>query len=149
MQLATRTRAFTAAAAKPRSSRVACRAVSADSSSGSRRQALALLSFGCGAALLPTNSAWALIPDEEDEELLEKAKANRQKRLNSQKETTRCAAGVWRWERQQRNGGLRNGHRCPAGCNCRGRLLSSGAAHMTRRPSPLPLLLQHVPCVVQ
>jgi hypothetical protein len=33
--------------------------------------------------------AWALIPDEEDEELLERAKANRQKRLASQKETTR------------------------------------------------------------
>lgn len=41
------------------------------------------------AALLFAPKALALIPDEEDEEMLEKAKANRQRRLSQQKETTR------------------------------------------------------------
>lgn len=34
-------------------------------------------------------SLYTQIPDEEDEEMLERAKANRQRRLASQKETTR------------------------------------------------------------
>lgn len=54
----------------------------------SRRQAVAGLSLATSLSLLPSR-AWALIPDEEDEELLEKAKANRQKRLAAQKEVTR------------------------------------------------------------
>jgi hypothetical protein len=40
-------------------------------------------------AIVPAQPARALIPDEEDEELLERAKANRQRRLAEQKETTR------------------------------------------------------------
>lgn len=51
------------------------------------RRALLAATATLPALLAP--SAWALIPDEEDEELLERAKANRQKRLASQKETTR------------------------------------------------------------
>jgi hypothetical protein len=84
MQLA-RTRAFTSS---KQARNVQCRAVKVDSSASSRRQALAGLSLTTGLALLP-NKAWALIPDEEDEELLLKAKANRQKRLQAQKEVTR------------------------------------------------------------
>jgi hypothetical protein len=84
MQLA-RTRAFTSS---KQARNVQCRAVKVDSSASSRRQALAGLSLTTGLALLP-NKAWALIPDEEDEEMLEKAKANRQKRLQAQKEVTR------------------------------------------------------------
>lgn len=84
MQLA-RTRAFTSS---KQARNVQCRAVKVDSSASSRRQALAGLSLATGLALLP-NRAWALIPDEEDEEMLEKAKANRQKRLQAQKEVTR------------------------------------------------------------
>lgn len=54
-----------------------------------RRSALAGL-LG-GAALLPfSRPALALIPDEEDEELLAKAKANRAERLAKNKETTRA-----------------------------------------------------------
>lgn len=64
-----------------------CRAVKFDSTS-SRRQALSGVLLTTGLSLLPSR-AWALIPDEEDEELLERAKANRQKRLAAQKETTR------------------------------------------------------------
>lgn len=70
---------------------VQCRAVKVDSTTpSSRRQALALGLLSTGmVALLPSQPALALIPDEEDEEMLEKAKANRQKRLAAQKETTR------------------------------------------------------------
>lgn len=49
----------------------------------------ALLAATAAAPMFLVPRAWALIPDEEDEELLERAKANRQKRLASQKETTR------------------------------------------------------------
>lgn len=83
MQLA-RTRAFSST---KQTRSVQCRVVKADSTS-SRRQALGLSLLTTGLTLLP-NTAWALIPDEEDEELLERAKANRQKRLAAQKETTR------------------------------------------------------------
>lgn len=89
MQLA-RTRAFTSS---KQARNVQCRAVQVDSSASSRRQALAGLSLATGLALLPSR-AWALIPDEEDEEMLEKAKANRQKRLQAQKEVTRCVLGA-------------------------------------------------------
>jgi hypothetical protein len=87
MQLA-RTRAFTSS---KQARNVQCRAVKVDNRASSRRQALAGLSLATGLALLP-NRAWALIPDEEDEEMLEKAKANRQKRLQAQKEVTRCVS---------------------------------------------------------
>lgn len=90
MQLTTRT-AFSAAQGAGRS--VQCRVVRAEgaarsssstsSSDASRRQALSFGLLAGGAALLPANRAWALIPDEEDEEMLERAKANRQKRLVS------------------------------------------------------------------
>ena len=83
MQLA-RTRAFIST---KQARNVQCCAVKVDSSS-SRRQALAGGLLATGLSLLP-GRAWALIPDEEDEELLERAKANRQKRLAAQKETTR------------------------------------------------------------
>ncbi|MEW5303794.1 MAG: hypothetical protein WDW36_006451 [Sanguina aurantia] len=66
-----------------RTSAVVCRAVSETSS---RRNFL-------GVALLPAllyvPNALALIPDEEDEELVEKAKANRKARLAQQQTTTR------------------------------------------------------------
>lgn len=65
-----------------------CHAVKVDSTS-SRRQALAGGMLATGLMSLLPGRAWALIPDEEDEELLERAKANRQKRLAAQKETTR------------------------------------------------------------
>jgi hypothetical protein len=83
MQLA-RTRAFSST---KQTRNVQCRVVKAESAS-SRRQALGLSLLTTGLTLLP-NNAWALIPDEEDEEMLERAKANRQKRLAAQKETTR------------------------------------------------------------
>lgn len=83
MQLA-RTRAFTST---KQARNVQCCAVKVDSTS-SRRQALSGVLLTTGLSLLPSR-AWALIPDEEDEELLERAKANRQKRLAAQKETTR------------------------------------------------------------
>jgi hypothetical protein len=83
MQLA-RTRAFTST---KQARNVQCCAVKVEGAS-SRRQAIAGLSLATGLSLLPSR-AWALIPDEEDEELLEKAKANRQKRLAAQKEVTR------------------------------------------------------------
>jgi hypothetical protein len=50
----------------------------------------ALLSAAAVGSTFIVPKAWALIPDEEDEELLERAKANRQKRIASQKETTRA-----------------------------------------------------------
>lgn len=86
MQLARK--AFSSSTKAPRSL-TQCRAVTSSGAPSSRRQTLAvgLLATG-GLALLP-NNAWALIPDEEDEEMLERAKANRQKRLAAQKETTR------------------------------------------------------------
>jgi len=83
MQLA-RTRAFSST---KQSRNVQCCGVKVDSPS-SRRQALSAGLLATGLSLLPSR-AWALIPDEEDEELLERAKANRQKRLAAQKETTR------------------------------------------------------------
>jgi hypothetical protein len=83
MQLA-RTRAFSST---KQARNVQCRAVKVDITS-SRRQALSGVLLTTGLSLLPSR-AWALIPDEEDEELLERAKANRQKRLAAQKETTR------------------------------------------------------------
>ena len=46
-------------------------------------------SLFAAAAVFAPEPALALIPDEEDEELLERAKANRQKRLVEQRETTR------------------------------------------------------------
>lgn len=70
-----------------------CRAVKVDSTS-SRRQALSGVLLTTGLSLLPSR-AWALIPDEEDEEMLERAKANRQKRLAAQKETTRWVLPAW------------------------------------------------------
>jgi hypothetical protein len=72
---------------------VQCRAVKVDITS-SRRQALSGVLLTTGLSLLPSR-AWALIPDEEDEELLERAKANRQKRLAAQKETTRWVLPTW------------------------------------------------------
>lgn len=89
MQLA-RTRAFTST---KQARNVQCRAVKVDSTS-SRRQALSGVLLTTGLTLLPSR-AWALIPDEEDEELLERAKANRQKRLAAQKETTRWVLPTW------------------------------------------------------
>jgi hypothetical protein len=62
--------------------------VKVEGAASSRRQALSAGLLATGLTLLPAR-AWALIPDEEDEELLERAKANRQKRLAAQKETTR------------------------------------------------------------
>ena len=75
-----------AVAARPaRASAVVCRATEAATSS---RRALLLASVGVAfaAAAAP---ARALIPDEEDTEMLEKAKANRRQRLAAQRETTR------------------------------------------------------------
>jgi hypothetical protein len=83
MQVA-RTRAFSST---KQTRNVQCHVVKAESTS-SRRQALGMSLLTTGLTLLP-NNAWALIPDEEDEEMLERAKANRQKRLAAQKETTR------------------------------------------------------------
>lgn len=105
MQLA-RTRAFTSS---KQARNVQCRAVKVDSSASSRRQALAGLSLATVLALLPSR-AWALIPDEEDEEMLEKAKANRQKRLQAQKEVTRCVRGSSSCTHQRRC--CNSSHRC-------------------------------------
>lgn len=71
---------------KPQTRAVLCRAASDADSLVDRR---ALLSAAVVGSSLIVPKAWALIPDEEDEELLERAKANRQKRIAAQKETTR------------------------------------------------------------
>eukprot|EP00775_Hariotina_reticulata_P003647 gene3647-3908_t len=77
-------------ATRPTSRRVMCQAISANNADAvSRRAALSASFIGVGALLVSVPNAWALIPDEEDEEMLESAKANRQRRLASQKETTR------------------------------------------------------------
>lgn len=72
-------------------SAVVCRAEAGSSSSSSRR-ALLLSTAGLSALAFAGASAKparALIPDEEDTEMLEKAKANRRQRLAEQRETTR------------------------------------------------------------
>ncbi len=55
----------------------------------SRRAATLAASAWAVALFAGSQPARALIPDEEDEALLERAKANRQKKLQQQKETTR------------------------------------------------------------
>jgi hypothetical protein len=67
-----------------------CRAEAASASTSSRR-ALLLSTAGLSALAFAASPkpALALIPDEEDTEMLEKAKANRRKRLAEQRETTR------------------------------------------------------------
>lgn len=81
-------RLVNAPAAATRRPAVACRA-SAANAPLARRAALGGL-LAAGAALLPApRRALALIPDEEDEELLEKAKANRAARLAKNQEATR------------------------------------------------------------
>ncbi len=76
-----KTRAFGPAKAS-RATSIVCRA-----ESGMPRRALLAATFGLTA--LASRPALALIPDEEDEELLERAKAKRKERLAQQEQTTR------------------------------------------------------------
>eukprot|EP01025_Chloroclados_australasicus_P022768 TRINITY_DN2333_c0_g4_i1.p1 TRINITY_DN2333_c0_g4~~TRINITY_DN2333_c0_g4_i1.p1 ORF type:complete len:229 (+),score=37.69 TRINITY_DN2333_c0_g4_i1:99-689(+) len=62
-------------------------AVAAVPADASRRRFMG--SIALGAPLLSARSALALIPDDDDEELVEKAKANRAKRLAEDKEAQR------------------------------------------------------------
>jgi len=71
---------------RPQTRAVLCRATTEANCLVDRR---ALLSAAVVGSSLIVPKAWALIPDEEDEELLERAKANRRQRIASQKETTR------------------------------------------------------------
>eukprot|EP00879_Flechtneria_rotunda_P001730 GHRR01001893.1.p2 GENE.GHRR01001893.1~~GHRR01001893.1.p2 ORF type:complete len:228 (+),score=65.93 GHRR01001893.1:44-685(+) len=75
---------------RPRAQTTTCAAVRNANVAGeavNRRAAMAGFYVATAGVFVP--KAWALIPNEEDEELLERAKANRQKRLALQKETTR------------------------------------------------------------
>jgi hypothetical protein len=67
---------------------VVCKAAPAQDVVLARRAAIASLPLFAAALAMP-KQARALIPDEEDEEMLERAKANRAKRLEQQRETTR------------------------------------------------------------
>lgn len=67
---------------------VVCKATPEDAVACGRRAMVAALPLFAAALVTPRQAA-ALIPDEEDEEMLERAKANRQKRLLQQRETTR------------------------------------------------------------
>ncbi|KAF6260931.1 hypothetical protein COO60DRAFT_1504022 [Scenedesmus sp. NREL 46B-D3] len=75
---------------RPHARAAVCNSVKADAEAVNRRSALTAGLVVMGALVAaPVPKAWALIPDEEDEELLERAKANRKQRLAAQKETTR------------------------------------------------------------
>jgi hypothetical protein len=87
--------------------------------------------------LLPASRALALIPDDDDEDLIEKARANRKNKLASERQTekafSRSAKGLGAWRR-----------RCHRRCRCHchrglpraGRLPCPGAG----QPRDLPLL---------
>eukprot|EP00878_Enallax_costatus_P002138 GHUV01002306.1.p1 GENE.GHUV01002306.1~~GHUV01002306.1.p1 ORF type:complete len:218 (+),score=65.23 GHUV01002306.1:62-715(+) len=75
--------------ARPQTRTISCHAVKSEAAAESLSRRAALTASFLATAPLFVPKAWALIPDEEDEELLERAKANRQKRLAAQKETTR------------------------------------------------------------
>ncbi|GAX80983.1 hypothetical protein CEUSTIGMA_g8418.t1 [Chlamydomonas eustigma] len=70
-------------------SSVLCRGVINDSVADVVSARRSLISGFVASLSFITLPSFALIPDEEDEELVEKAKANRQKKLAAQKETTR------------------------------------------------------------
>uniref|UniRef100_A0A383WCK5 Maintenance of Photosystem II under High light 2 C-terminal domain-containing protein n=1 Tax=Tetradesmus obliquus TaxID=3088 RepID=A0A383WCK5_TETOB len=75
---------------RPHARSIVCNSAKADADAVNRRSALTAGLVAMGALVAaPAPKAWALIPDEEDEELLERAKANRKQRLAAQKETTR------------------------------------------------------------
>ncbi len=71
-----------------RASAVICRAQAQQTSSRRAMLSAGLMSTAA-LSLAFVQPARALIPDEEDTEMLEKAKANRRKRLEEQRETTR------------------------------------------------------------
>eukprot|EP00882_Tetradesmus_deserticola_P003034 GHRQ01003221.1.p1 GENE.GHRQ01003221.1~~GHRQ01003221.1.p1 ORF type:complete len:217 (+),score=83.40 GHRQ01003221.1:835-1485(+) len=75
---------------RPHRRALVCKSFKADAETVDRRTALTAGLVAMGALVAaPVPKAWALIPDEEDEELLERAKAKRKQRLAAQKETTR------------------------------------------------------------
>lgn len=70
---------------------VVCRGVAPKGIPDSTRRAT-LLGFGMAAAaqlVVPPNTAWALLPDDDDAELVEKAKAARQERIKKELATER------------------------------------------------------------
>ncbi|KIY94134.1 thylakoid lumenal protein [Monoraphidium neglectum] len=69
---------------------VTCRAAAPQPAAPGRRAALGALLGAASLALAAPRRALALIPDEEDEELLERAKANRAARLQKNQEVTRA-----------------------------------------------------------
>lgn len=75
--------------ARPQTRGASCNAIKSDAAAESLSRRAALTASFMATAPFFVPKAWALIPDEEDEEMLERAKANRQKRLAAQKETTR------------------------------------------------------------
>jgi hypothetical protein len=76
------------AAAQRRGAAAVCRAA-APAPAVARRAALAGLLAAAAALAPPPRPALALIPDEEDEEMLERAKANRAARLQKNQAVTR------------------------------------------------------------